>query len=123
MNVLLDTHTLLWWVAGETLREEATKVLANPDNLAFVSAASIWEISIKQTIGKLSVDADLDSVVVEDFEPLDIGFGHARLAGELPSHHRDPFDRLLIAQAMLENLTLLTRDRAFSDYEVSTMAV
>lgn len=123
MNVLLDTHALLWWVAGEKLSDEAVEVLENPDNLAFVSAASIWEISIKQAIGKLSVDGDLDAVVLEDFEPLDIGFEHARLAGELPNHHRDPFDRLLIAQAKLESLTILTRDHAFADYEVVTLAV
>ena len=123
MNVLLDTHALLWWVAGEKLSDEAVEVLENPDNLAFVSAASIWEISIKQAIGKLSVDGDLDAVVLEDFEPLDIGLEQAGLAGELPNHHRDPFDRLLIAQAKLESLTILTRDRAFADYEVVTLAV
>jgi len=61
--------------------------------------------------------------VLEDFESLDIGFGHARLAGELPNHHRDPVDRLLIAQAKLESLTIMTRDRAFADYEVVTLAV
>jgi len=121
VNVLLDTHTILWWVAGEQLDERAAEVLANPDNVAFVSAVSIWEISIKQALGQLSVDGDLDSIVAEDFESLDIGFGHARLAGELPPYHRDPFDRLLIAQAMLEGLTILTRDGVFAKYEVEAL--
>ena len=121
MNVLLDTHTLLWWVAGAKLHDQTTQILSDPESLVFVSAVSVWEISIMQALGKLSVDGDLDAAILEDFEPLDIEFDHARLAGELPSHHRDPFDRMLIAQATLEKLTILTRDRAFSDYEVATL--
>ena len=122
MSVLLDTHTLLSWVVGAKLDNQTTQILSDPDSLVFVSAVSIWEISIKQALGKLTVDGDLDAAILEDFEPLDISFDHARLAGELPSHHRDPFDRILIAQATLERLTILTRDRAFNDYEVATLS-
>jgi PIN domain nuclease of toxin-antitoxin system len=123
MRVLLDTYTLLWWVAGQPLTDEATGVLSDTNNLAFVSAVSIWEISIKQALGKLTVEGDLDAVVVDDFEQLDIGFNHARLAGELPPHHRDPFDRLLIAQAQIEGLTILTRDPKFAEYDVDILVV
>ncbi len=118
MNLLLDTHVLLWWASGVGLDDGAIDVISDTDNLVFVSAASIWEISIKQALGKLSVDGDLDAMAAEDFETLDIGFAHARLAGELPVHHRDPFDRILIAQAKVEGLTIMTRDREFSSYSV-----
>jgi len=123
VNLLLDTHVLLWWAAGTGLDDAAIGVISDPANLVHVSAASIWEVSIKQALGKLSVDGDLDLMVTEDFESLDIGFDHARLAGELPAHHRDPFDRILIAQGKVEGLTILTRDRKFSNYDVPKMWV
>lgn len=122
MNLLLDTHVVIWWVAGERLRAEAADAIADPDNLVHVSAASIWEISIKQALGKLSVDGDLDGVVADDFEPLDITAVHARLAGELADHHADPFDRMLIAQASIHDLAIVTRDPAFAAYDVAVMA-
>jgi len=123
VNILLDTHALLWWVAGSKIADQAGELLSDPDNLIFVSAASIWEISIKQSLGKLTVEGDLDAVVAEDFESLDIGFGHARLAGQLPAHHRDPFDRLLISQAKMENLSIMTRDRVFAEYDLAIVAI
>jgi len=123
VNLLLDTHVLLWWAAGTGLDDATIGVISDPNNLVHVSAASIWEVSIKQALGKLSVDGDLDLMVSEDFESLDIGFAHARLAGELPAHHRDPFDRILVAQGKVEGLTILTRDQKFSNYDVSKMWV
>ncbi len=110
MNLLLDTHVLLWWVHGERIQREAAAAIADIDNVKFVSAASIWEISIKTARGKLSVDEAFDSVVEDDFEPLPITYADARLAGSLPDHHRDPFDRMLIAQALNHDLLLVTRD-------------
>ncbi|WP_419850513.1 type II toxin-antitoxin system VapC family toxin [Candidatus Poriferisocius sp.] len=110
MNLLLDTHVLLWWVHGERIQREAAAAIADIDNVKFVSAASIWEISIKTARGKLSVDEAFDSVVEDDFEPLPITYADARLAGSLPDHHRDPFDRMLVAQALNYDLLLVTRD-------------
>ena len=121
MRLLLDTHALLWWLAGDELSAEATDEIANPDNLIYVSSVSTWEISIKQALGKVTVMGDLASAIAEDFEPLAITHGHARLAGELPIHHRDPFDRMLIAQAQIEGLTLVTRDEKFRPYGVALL--
>ena len=122
MNLLLDTCTLLWWVGGENVAAEAAEAIADPDNNVWVSAASIWEISIKRSINKLTVRGDLDAVVDEDFEHLPISAAHARLAGRLPRHHRDPFDRMLVAQAQAQGLTLATRDLAIRRYDASFLA-
>lgn len=122
MNLLLDTCTLLWWVGSDPVSAEAAEAIANPDNGVWVSAASIWEISIKQSIGKLEVRGDLDAAVDEDFEPLPINAAHARLAGRLPHHHRDPFDRMLVAQSQAQGLTLVTRDRDIQKYDASFLA-
>ena len=122
MNLLLDTCTLLWWVGGENVAAEAAEAIADPDNNVWVSAASIWEISIKRSINKLTVRGDLDAVVDEDFEHLPISAAHARLAGRLPRHHRDPFDRMLVAQAQAQSLTLVTRDLAIRRYDASFLA-
>ena len=122
MNLLLDTCTLLWWVGGENVAAEAAEAIADPDNNVWVSAASIWEISIKRSINKLTVRGDLDAVVDEDFEHLPISAAHARLAGRLPRHHRDPFDRMLVAQAQAQGLTLVTRDLAIRRYDASFLA-
>lgn len=119
MNVLLDTHTILWWLAGEALAEEAAAVIADPDNLVVASAASIWEIEIKRRLGKLDApDSIVEHVADACFEPLDISHAHASVAGRLPLHHRDPFDRMLVAQATIEDLTVVSRDPAFEQYDV-----
>lgn len=118
MNLLLDTHTALWWFNGDRLFAGAADVIEDPDNLVHVSVASIWEISIKQTIGKLTISDDFYTFVYEDFEPLHITISDARAAGSLPRHHRDPFDRMLVAQALARDLTLVSRDRALSRYGV-----
>ncbi len=122
MSLLLDTHTLLWWLQGSKLRREVVDRIADPATLVVVSAASIWEASIKQALGKLKAPESLAEVVIEEgFKPLPIAFDHATRAGQLPPHHRDPFDRMLIAQAALEGLTIVTHDPAFDPYEVDVL--
>ena len=118
MNLLLDTHAVLWWAGGESLSTEAAEAIADPGNMACVSAATVWEISIKQALGKLRVEGDLDTVLAEDFEPIPIMFDDARRAGSLPGHRRDPFDRMLVAQALGRQLTLVSRDRRLDPYGV-----
>ncbi|MCY3662462.1 MAG: type II toxin-antitoxin system VapC family toxin [bacterium] len=121
MNLLLDTHVLLWWVSGDQLDPEASTQIADPANLVCVSAASVWEMSMKQTLGKLRLDGDIDTILSEDFEPVPITFDDARLAGSLPEHHRDPFDRMLVAQARARDLVLVSRDLALEPYDVQIL--
>lgn len=122
MNLLLDTHVVLWWLAGNRLAPEAQDRIADPASVVAVSAASIWEAEIKRALGKLRLDGSLVAhVAAAGFSPLAISLEHAERAGRLPAHHRDPFDRMLIAQAQLESLTIVTRDRAFTPYEVEVM--
>lgn len=122
MSLLLDTHALLWWLADEELTPAARTAIAAPENVVAVSAASVWEISIKRALGKVQVGDDLLEVVAASgFEALDIGLDHAEVAGALPPHHRDPFDRMLIAQAQSLDLVIVTRDRAFDRYDVAVM--
>ena len=116
MNLLLDTHVLLWWSEERRISPEALEAISNPDNIVYVSAASIWEISIKRASGKLRVDDAIFDVSADDFEPLPITHADARLAGSLPDHHRDPFDRMLIAQALAHDLVLITRDSQMGLY-------
>ena len=122
MSLLLDTHALLWWLSGEQLSDELTERISDPTELVAVSAVSIWEASVKEALGKLRVPEPLP-VVVEDegFEALPITLAHAQQAGELPPHHRDPFDRMLVAQAQIEGLTIVSRDRAFEPYDVALL--
>ncbi|HEY6280059.1 MAG TPA: type II toxin-antitoxin system VapC family toxin [Streptosporangiaceae bacterium] len=122
MRLLLDTHTLLWWLADEGLSTQAREAIADPANLAAVSAASAWEISIKKALGKLAAPDDLeDQLEAGGFEPLPISIAHAVAAGRLPRHHDDPFDRMLIAQALAEGLTIVTRGKRFGDYGVALL--
>jgi PIN domain nuclease of toxin-antitoxin system len=119
MNLLLDTHTVLWWLMDADLESDALEAIADPGNLVHVSAVSVWEASIKAALGKLDVPESLELAFNADgIEPLPIELRHAERAGALPPHHRDPFDRMLVAQAQLEGLTLVTRDLAFAPYEV-----
>jgi PIN domain nuclease of toxin-antitoxin system len=117
VSLLLDTHVLLWWLDGSHLSEAVAARIADPSELVLVSAASIWEAAIKAALGKLDTPESLATAVgAEGFEPLPITFHHAGQAGALPPHHRDPFDRMLIAQAQIEGLTLVTHDPAFDPY-------
>ena len=117
---MLDTHALLWWLSGvESLGLVARGSIAEVENEVFVSAASLWEISIKRQLGKLKAPEDMEDVVSKSgFYALPFALFHAQQAGGLPIHHRDPFDRMLIAQAQAEGLSTVTVDRAFSDYGV-----
>ncbi len=124
MRLLLDTHVLLWWLANDpSLGEEARAGISDPSSSVFVSAATVWEVSIKQTLGKLEAPSDLlRQIELNRFEPLSITVSHAYTAGALPRHHDDPFDRMLVAQAMKEGLVLLTADPRMSRYGVETLA-
>jgi PIN domain nuclease of toxin-antitoxin system len=122
--LLLDTHVLLWWLADDPgLNNNARSLIASPQSSVFVSAASAWEISIKRALGKVEAPDDLEAQLARHhLSPLAISIGHALAAGALPRHHEDPFDRLLIAQARLEGLTIATRDPRFEPYQVPTLA-
>jgi PIN domain nuclease of toxin-antitoxin system len=118
VSLLLDTHALIWWLSGGPLAAPALERISSAEKV-FVSAASIWEAGIKAALGKLTLDVDLaHEAVREGFEPLAIQLEHARDAAALPPHHRDPFDRMLIAQARAEGLTLVTRDLSLAAYDV-----
>jgi PIN domain nuclease of toxin-antitoxin system len=118
MNLLLDTHVLLWWLDDHpSLSENARTIIADGSNMVFVSAVVVWEIRIKQALGKLLIPDSFRRVLdQQSFEMLAITVDHAHAAGELPVHHRDPFDRMLIAQAKVEGFTVMTRDAIFETY-------
>ncbi|HSR72997.1 MAG TPA: type II toxin-antitoxin system VapC family toxin [Kiloniellales bacterium] len=122
MRLLVDTHALLWWFfdAAE-LSPDAREAIADADNEAWVSSASGWEIATKHRLGRLPEAGDIARRLPSylgrgRFEVLPISMEHALAAGGLPGPHRDPFDRMLIAQARLEDLTIVTRDPVFRDY-------
>lgn len=123
MKLLLDTHILLWALLDDpALGASRRAALEDPGSALYLSAASIWEISIKRALGKLDVpDTVFDTATQGGCQPLPILWPHAQAAGELPAHHNDPFDRMLIAQAQIEGMTLLTADRAFAAYDVPTL--
>ena len=120
MKLLLDTHALLWWLADDpALKAAARVVIRPPDTLVFVSAATAWEISIKQALGRLEAPDDLaEALAANRFHALPITVGHALAAGRLPRHHDDPFDRMLVAQAQAEQLTLVTHDPQLQPYGI-----
>jgi PIN domain nuclease of toxin-antitoxin system len=120
MNILLDTHALIWALENNpTLSEDAKKAIIEPHNVVFVSAVSIWEIRIKVSLGKITIPHNLqEEIELHRFTPLPIDFHHAETAAALPPIHRDPFDRMLIAQAVIEKLVLVTRDERIAQYEV-----
>ena len=122
MRYLLDTHTLLWArSAPDRLSGEALAVLQSADNVLYVSMASLWECAIKSSIGKLAVPDGFFRIVSADYDILGIDVSHVETCASLPLHHRDPFDRLLVAQAQLGGLTLVTRDRNIARYDVPTV--
>ena len=125
MRLLLDTHTFLWWISDwEQIAETTRNAIADPRSDVFVSAVSGWEIAIKKARGRLAAPDNLAAVVEEKgFAHLPLTFGQAERATTLPDHHRDPFDRMLIAQAQAEGLVLATRDARIPLYDVSTMPV
>jgi PIN domain nuclease of toxin-antitoxin system len=122
VRLLLDTHALLWWLADEGLTAQARDAIADPANLVMVSAASAWEISVKKALGRLAAPDDLErQVQASGFTALPISIAHGIAAGQLARHHEDPFDRMLIAQAIAESLTIVTRDKRFDDYGVALL--
>lgn len=120
---LLDSQVVLWWLDGaERLAERAVAAISSADNEVVVSVASIWELSIKESLGTLKIDGDLRQHLREQwFQELPVTGQHAVEVRGLPWHHRDPFDRLLVAQARCEDLTLVTSDRVLSEYDVRTL--
>lgn len=123
MEYLLDTHVFLWWSSDDpALGPVARAAIAAPENLVLVSGATAWEIATKRELGKLDAPADVAAWVAESgFGELPIDIAHAVRSAELPKRHRDPFDRLLVAQSQLESLTLVTSDPEIAKYEVATL--
>ena len=124
MNLLLDTHVLLWALDNDPLLSPAARnAIIDGNNIVFVSAATAWEIAIKKALGKLRAPTSnyLEELRRHRFTPLDITSEHALAVEELPPHHADPFDRLLVAQAQIEKLTLITRDSRIQAYNVRTI--
>jgi PIN domain nuclease of toxin-antitoxin system len=121
--LLLDTHTLLWSLGDvDRLSPVVRDVLAEGATTAYVSAASIWEIAIKRRSGKLKAPDDLAQKIAQaSYDELAISHRHAELAGALPLHHQDPFDRMIVAQARCEGFTIVTRDRRISSYGVPVL--
>lgn len=123
MRYLLDTHTLLWArTAPDVLSADALAVLESADSALYLSVASLWECAIKSSIGKLDVPDEFYRTVAADYEILGVEVSHVEACAKLPMHHRDPFDRMLVAQARLGGLTLLTRDRDIAKYDVPVVA-
>jgi PIN domain nuclease of toxin-antitoxin system len=122
--LLLDAHAVLWWLADDpTLSRQARSAIADPGNDVLVSAATVWEIQIKRAIGKLTApDGIVSAVESVGFVGLPITLGDAEDAGLLPPHHRDPFDRMLVAQAQRLDAVIATRDTVFAAYGVETLA-
>lgn len=122
MNYLLDTHTFLWWLSdSDQLSGQARKIISDSDNRIFMSCASQWEIAIKVSINRLTFPMDeMETELVKNgFEFLNITTPHIMRTTSLPLHHRDPFDRMLIAQAQSESLILISKDHIFPKYDIS----
>ena len=123
MRILLDSHALLWFLEGNSKMPEATvEIIRAPENNIYVSIASIWEIAIKTSIGKLDVNGGIDNLVKNidenGFSLLEVSTEHIKTVTELPFIHRDPFDRMLIAQAMVEEMAIMTVDGNIMKYEI-----
>ncbi|HWS83054.1 MAG TPA: type II toxin-antitoxin system VapC family toxin [Ktedonobacteraceae bacterium] len=126
MRLLLDTHILLWWLADDpALSAQADVLIADPANETFVSSISLWEIAIKAHLGKIVADVDEIRVatLTSGFTPLPFTDSHAVAVACLPDHHRDPFDRALIAQARVEPLHLITHDQMVATYSGDILLV
>lgn len=127
MKLLLDTHAFLWWVEGTpALGRRARAAVANPDNEVFISIASCWELAIELSLGKLRLTRRLDRFIPEQltlngFSLFAVELRHVVGVADLPFHHRDPFDRLLVAQALQDQLAIVSADRVFRRYGVTVI--
>jgi len=127
MNYLLDTHSLIWFIGGdEQLSYQAREEIENDENKIFVSIASLWEISIKSSIGKLKLVKPFEELfpqylVENEIEILNIQIEHLQELINLPCHHRDPFDRLIICQSLVEQLTIIGKENLFDDYGIQRL--
>ena len=125
MRILLDTHTLIWFFAGDSkLSTNARILIENEDNHRLVSIASIWEIAIKESKGNLNLSVPFQEYIgqklsLENFNILNINLDHLNAIVTMPFHHKDPFDRLLIAQSMVEGIPILSKDSAFDAYSIN----
>ena len=124
MKILLDTHTFLWWdAAPEKLSANVIEALSNPENNIFLSVVSAWEVQIKKQLGKLSLSIPIHEMIesqeqINGLVVLPVELKHILALDNLPNHHKDPFDRLLIAQAKSEQLTIASADPVFLQYDV-----
>lgn len=127
MKLLLDTHSFLWFIGGDSkLSVHARMLIENTSNQSVLSVASLWEMAIKVSIGKLSLGQPFETIIphqisVNGIELLKISFPHTAVVATLPFHHRDPFDRLLIAQAMVEKIPIVSCDIAFDTYAITRL--
>lgn len=127
MNLLLDTHTFLWFIAGDTsLSKPARAAIEDLGNNRYLSVASLWEIAIKISVGKLELSEPFETLIPKQLadnsiELMGISFEHTALISSMPLHHRDPFDRLLIAQSKVEQMTLVSADPMFDSYNVNRL--
>lgn len=127
MRLLLDTHAFLWFIGNDAqLSEQALNFIADKTNEVFVSVVSFWEIAIKISIGKLTLTQPFETFIpqqllINDFRVLEIDFSHTVTVTRLPFHHRDPFDRLLISQALTEHLSIVSTDAIFDNYPVTRL--
>ncbi len=124
MNLLIDTHAVIWFISEDpNLPEKTKKLIESPENNCYVSIASFWEIAIKHSLGRLNMTPKLESIfqIIENsgFELLPLTTNQILINAGLPFHHHDPFDRMLIAQAIYENLEIVSRDEQFKKYNVS----
>ena len=123
MELLLDSHVFLWWDSGDArLTEPARRAIGDPGNRVLVSAACVWEIGVKRALGKLAFRGSVVKALASNgFEEMSITAEHAERAASLPDHHRDPFDRMLIAQSLCEACVLITHDRVFEAYGIACL--
>ena len=119
MNILLDTHALLWYIAGNTrLTVKHRELISDPQHRKFFSIVSFWEMAIKSSSGKLKLERSLSTLLPTEINVLTLSLAHIERVQQLPFHHRDPFDRAIIAQALTEDMALLSVDRSFAAYGV-----
>ncbi len=119
MNILLDTHILLWHLMDDPrLNSNKSKIIENTQHQKFLSIASLWEIAIKSSIGKLHIQQSIETIVPREVTILDIKLPHLKQVQQLPFHHRDPFDRIIIAQAIYEKFTIMSDDKYFQEYDI-----